>query len=150
MKPYFEIVSPAIIGKIEKASEFFGSLSSIGAITLFPFIISKHPMNEALRVHEETHIYQQVILPIPVAVLSIVLAILVSPWFLLGLICSWTPYLGVYYIVYAIEYMLRLRHYKDGVMAYRMISFEQQAYDTTVATGPSWNPLGWIRAMFVW
>lgn len=150
MKPFFEIVAPDLIGRVEKISAFFGSISRIGAIALFPFVISKHPMNEATRVHEATHIYQQLMLPIPIAIAFIMLAITVNPLFALGLLWCWAPYIGPFYIVYGLEYLIRFAYYRNGSVAYKMISFEQQAYNTTVVSGADWNPLGWIRAMFVW
>jgi len=85
-------------------SPWFTSLVSIvidvHAITLFPFIISRYPMNKRTLRHERIHIKQQ------------------AELLVIG-----------FYLLYAIYYFIGLVKYKDKQRAYYMIPFEQEAYD---------------------
>jgi len=69
------------------------------AITIFPFIVSKEPMDEQTLNHETIHIRQQLELLI----------------------------IG-FYLLYAAYYLIGLAKYKDKQRAYFMIPFEQEAY----------------------
>jgi hypothetical protein len=85
-------------------SPWFTKLVSIvievGAITLFPFIISRYPMSERTLRHETIHIKQQ-------AELLVVF----------------------FYLLYAAYYLIGLVKYRDKQKAYFMIPFEQEAYE---------------------
>ena len=71
-------------------------------ITLWPFIVMKHKVLKEDKVflnHERIHLRQQ-------------LELLILPFFL----------------IYGIEYLVRLIQYKNSYSAYRNISFEREAY----------------------
>lgn len=71
-------------------------------ITLFPFMIFRHKSlkwNKILINHEKIHLKQQ-------------LELLIIP----------------FYIIYILEFSLRLIHYKNWHLAYKNISFEREAY----------------------
>ncbi len=71
-------------------------------LTVFPFVFLKSANSKSdlvLLNHEKIHLRQQ-------------LELLILPFF----------------IWYGLEFLLRLLKYKDLQMAYRMISFEQEAY----------------------
>lgn len=71
-------------------------------ITIFPFMFLKHKTlkwNKVLINHERIHLRQQI-------------ELLILPFF----------------IVYGLEFLIRLVQYKKWVLAYRNISFEREAY----------------------
>jgi hypothetical protein len=72
----------------------------IGAITLFPFIISRDEMSEDVLRHETIHIFQQ------------------KELFVL-----------LFYILYGWDYLKGLIKYKNKEKAYFRIRFEQEAYE---------------------
>ena len=85
------------------APRFLKSISwviDIGAITLFPFIISREKMSEDVLNHECIHIAQQKEL--------LVL---------------------FFYLLYGWDYLVGLIKYKDKEKAYFNIRFEKEAYD---------------------
>ncbi|GAA3729647.1 hypothetical protein GCM10022422_09760 [Flavobacterium ginsengisoli] len=72
-------------------------------MAVFPFVIAKYDYDKTNKVfvnHEKIHLRQQ-------------LELLVIPFF----------------IWYFLEYLIRLIQYKNGVLAYRNISFEREAYE---------------------
>lgn len=72
------------------------------AITIYPFVIFKSKYfktNTTLINHEKIHLKQQ-------------LELLVLP----------------FYIIYSLEFLVRLVQYKNGHLAYKNISFEREAY----------------------
>ncbi|BAO74896.1 hypothetical protein WPG_0666 [Winogradskyella sp. PG-2] len=72
-------------------------------ITLFPFMLLKHKALKGKRTlinHERIHLRQQ-------------LELLVIPFF----------------IVYTLEFLIRLIKYKNWKLAYKNISFEREAYE---------------------
>ncbi|MEK8180452.1 hypothetical protein WMW71_08880 [Flavobacterium buctense] len=71
-------------------------------LTVFPFVVLKSSQNKSDSVlinHEKIHLRQQ-------------LELMILPFF----------------IWYGLEFLLRLLKHKDRQLAYRMISFEQEAY----------------------
>lgn len=86
------IVSPWIT----KALSIF---IEVGAITLFPFVISREPMDEDTLRHETIHIHQQIE----------------------------TLVIG-FYLLYALFYIIGYIKYRDPDEAYYRIPFEQEAY----------------------
>lgn len=90
------------------------------AITLFPLVLigPTSRLNRRLVVHERIHLRQQA-------------EMLVLP----------------FYIVYGVEYLIGLLHYKNRYLAYRNISFEREAYTYDQVTHylnnrPFW---AWLR-----
>lgn len=71
----------------------------VGAITLYPFIISRQEMSETTLRHETIHIAQQ----------KELLVIF-------------------FYLLYGWDFLYGLIKYKDKELAYRRIRFEQEAY----------------------
>ena len=87
-------------------------------LTLFPFVIIRDLLdkeNKVLLNHERIHIRQQ-------------LELLILPFF----------------VLYFLEYLIRLVQFKDRNKAYRNISFEREAYDNErnldyLKTRPFWK-----------
>lgn len=87
-------------------------------LTLFPFVIIRDfadKENKVLLNHEKIHIRQQ-------------LELLILPFF----------------VLYFLEYLVRLVQFKDRNKAYRNISFEREAYDNErnldyLKTRPFWK-----------
>lgn len=87
-------------------------------LTLFPFVIIRNFLdkeNKVLLNHERIHIRQQ-------------LELLILPFF----------------VLYFLEYLIRLVQFKDRNKAYRNISFEREAYDNErnldyLKTRPFWK-----------
>ena len=87
-------------------------------LTLFPFVIIRNFLdkeNKVLLNHERIHIRQQ-------------LELLILPFF----------------VLYFLEYLIRLVQFKDRNKAYRNISFEKEAYDNErnldyLKTRPFWK-----------
>jgi len=71
----------------------------IRAVTIWPFVLSKEPMDTRTKQHEMIHVAQQK-------------ELLAIPFFLL----------------YGIFWLVGLVRYGDGHVAYRRIPFEQEAY----------------------
>ena len=72
---------------------------SIGAITLWPFVISKHRMDKQTLRHETIHIKQQ------------------EEILVIG-----------FYLLYVLYWFRGLWMYRDAYIAYHSIPFEQEAY----------------------
>ena len=73
---------------------------NIGAITLWPFVISRNKLNEQVLNHETIHIKQQ------------------QELLIIG-----------FYILYVYYWIKGLMYYRDTEMAYYSIPFEMEAYD---------------------
>ena len=73
---------------------------SIGAITLWPFVISRNKLNPQLLNHESIHIKQQ------------------QELLIVG-----------FYILYVLYWLKGLWQYRDTRIAYYSIPFEQEAYE---------------------
>lgn len=91
MKP-ITIVSPWF-------TKLMSVVIDVYAITIFPFIISREPMDPETLNHETIHIRQQ-------------MELLVIP----------------FYLLYGLFYLIGLIKYRDKQTAYLMIPFEQEAY----------------------
>lgn len=96
------------------------------AITIWPLVFARkkfRPLDDVTINHEGIHLIQQLeiiilsLLVLAIIVLSLHLSLL---WLLLSL--------GSYYILYCLEYVIRLCAYGRGHEAYRNISFEQEAF----------------------
>ena len=73
---------------------------NIGAITLWPFVISRNKLNKQVLNHETIHIKQQ------------------QELLIIG-----------FYILYVYYWIKGLMYYRDTQMAYYSIPFEMEAYD---------------------
>ena len=96
------------------------------AITIWPLVFARkkfRPLDDVTINHEGIHLIQQLeiiilsLLVIAIVVLSLHISLL---WLLLSL--------ASYYILYCLEYVIRLCAYGRGHEAYRNISFEQEAF----------------------
>lgn len=97
--------------------KYFVAGKNVSAITLFPFIVlrdEKLRNNERLINHEMIHIKQQLELLI----------------------------VG-FYILYLSEYAVRVLLYRNHYKAYRLISFEQEAYDNE-------NDMDYLKKRKLW
>lgn len=95
-------------------------------ITIGPFVftkLSKEQIPQEVRNHECTHVRQwtEVTLLVGLSLLIAVLVGHVSAWWLLV-----APV--VYYLWYGVEYVVRLCIFHEGRLAYKAVSFEQEAY----------------------
>ncbi len=90
---------------IENSSipKYLSVFINIGAITLWPFIISRNKLNEQTLNHEKIHIRQQ------------------QELLLVG-----------FYLLYVYYWLRGLWEYRDPYMAYHMIPFEQEAYECEI------------------
>lgn len=147
---YVEIVAPRLLGVLAKISAKFGSIDRIYAQTIWPVILSKEEMDPDTAAHEGTHAVQQMLVPLPIAMLFVAMALIVDVSWLWGLAWCWFPYLGPFYAWYGLEYLVRLAVYRDGKKAYRMICFEQQAWNADARTGVRTDPSEWLRALKEW
>ena len=93
MKIPITIVSPRFTKAVSCGSD-------VGAITLFPFIISKEEMSETLLRHETIHIAQQKEL-----------------------------FVIFFYLLYVWDFVKGCVKYRNKETAYYKIRFEQEAYD---------------------
>lgn len=88
------------------------------SITHYPFVFYKSDVNNTIT-HESIHVEQQ----FEVLFVSL-FAIFALSGFSFWLIASYF----VFYALYLFEYLVRLLYYRNKDKAYRMISFEQEAY----------------------
>lgn len=94
-------------------------------LTIFPFVILKNKRlvkDDCLINHERIHIRQQ-----------------------------WELLILPFYIIYGIEFLIRLNHYKNWTLAYRNISFEREAYQnennlTYLKSRKFWGFLKYLRS----
>lgn len=145
---FITVISPFILDRIGAASRLFGSIGIIMGITLWPFVIFRLHPSPALIAHEGTHAYQQMFLPIPFALVYSLVFAFSEPWALLAVPLFWFPYLGPFYIWYGVEYLIRAAIARNGVTAYRSISFEQHAYAAEVRGRASGGMTEWARYIF--
>ena len=104
------------------------AFSSCHTITLGPFVFSKlteDNIPQRVRNHETCHSYQWIEMATVTgcAILILQLVLGISPWWYLVAAIA-------FYIWYAVEWLVRLLVYKDAKMAYRKVSFEQEAYSS--------------------
>ena len=87
---------------IENSSipKYLSIFINIGAITLWPFVISRYRINEQTARHETIHIKQQ------------------QELLLVG-----------FYLLYVFYWLRGMLMYKDSYIAYHSIPFEQEAYE---------------------
>ncbi len=101
-------------------------LSSCHTITLGPFVFSKRKENDIpqnIRNHETCHSFQWIEIACLVGLLVFVLQLTIGIaawWYLTSAVA--------FYLWYGIEYMVRLCLSLDTNRAYKMVSFEQEAY----------------------
>ena len=89
-----------VVVKNSKVPGIMSIVISVYAITLWPFIFFRDNGNETTLRHESIHIRQQ------------------------------TELLVIFfYILYVWDWLLGMVKYRDGALAYRMIRFEQEAYE---------------------
>jgi len=96
------------------------------AITILPFIFARNSakwLKDYEENHEDIHLRQQLEVLIAALAIDFILVMIfdLSLWWLLASLL-------VYYILYGIEWLVRLAVYRDVHMAYRNISTEQEAY----------------------
>ena len=93
-------------------------LKGFNAITHYPFVFYKsEKMNT--KNHELIHINQQA---------EILIVSLIILFFIFGFSFWLIASYFVFYALYFFEYLVRLLYYRNKDKAYRMISFEQEAY----------------------
>lgn len=117
------------------------------AITLWPFIFVRRQAwakftNDTIR-HERIHGRQQVEMLLVGIVIAAVLALCgVGWWSLLAL--------PLFFWCYGLEWLLALVRYGDSRLAYRAISFEQEAYANELDADylKKRKPFAWLRYLF--
>jgi hypothetical protein len=97
------------------------------AISIFPFIFARndaHKLTDVDENHEKIHLRQQ--LEVMIAYTAIIACLVMfaglSTWFFLSI-----PF--IYYILYVLEYIIRVMLYENQKEGYRNISHEQEAYN---------------------
>ena len=104
------------------------ALSSCHTITIGPFVFSKRKessLTQAVKNHETCHSFQWIEIACLVGLAVFVVQLLygiAAWWYLLATV--------TFYIWYGIEYLIRLIIYRDTGKAYKMVSFEQEAYSS--------------------
>lgn len=107
-------------------------MANFATIMLFGAVFSEHKeLTKTTLAHEAVHVtqYQTLFslgLFFAVGMMFACFAFDIRSWWMLSLILI--PIL-LYYVYYGIEYLIRLIIYRDRDRAYRMIAFEQEAYD---------------------
>lgn len=115
--------------KIAKIVTF---LADFATIMLFGAVFTEEKeLSSRTKYHEAVHVeqYQTLFtagLALAVGIMFTCFAFDKFGWWMLALIAI--PLL-LYYAWYGIEYLIRLIMYRDADKAYRMIAFEQEAYD---------------------
>lgn len=115
--------------KIAKLVTF---MANFATIMLFGAVFTEHKeLTKTTLAHEAVHVtqYQTFFtlgLSIAFGVFFACLGFDAYGWWMLSLILI--PIL-LYYVYYGIEFLIRLIIYRDRDKAYRMIAFEQEAYD---------------------
>ena len=97
------------------------------AMTVWPFVFVRSEKEDhygpVAERHEQIHAHQQLeVLVITVMLLSVLALHGGAPWWSLAV----SPF--VYFVLYALEWLVRLAIYRDRDEAYRNVSFEQEAY----------------------
>ena len=115
--------------KIAKLVTF---LADFATIMLFGAVFTEHSeLSSRTKYHEAVHVeqYQTLFtagLALAVGIMFTCFAFDIYDWWMLALVAI--P-VFLYYVWYGIEYLIRLIMYRDADKAYRMIAFEQEAYD---------------------
>lgn len=107
-------------------------MPNFATIMLFGAVFTEHKeLSKTTLTHEASHVTQyrtlfMTGLYIDLITLFICFGFNIYGWWMLSLIL--VP-IFLYYVWYGIEYLIRLTKYRDRDKAYRMIAFEQEAYD---------------------
>lgn len=115
-----------------KIAKFVTFLADFATIMLFGAVFTEHKeLTKTTLAHEATHVtqYQTLFtlgLSIAVGIMFTCFGFDVYGWWMLSL--TLIPIL-LYYVYYLIEFLIRLIIYRNRDKAYRMIAFEQEAYD---------------------
>lgn len=115
-----------------KIAKVFTFLADFATIMLFGAVFTEHDsLSDRCQHHEAVHVvqYQTCFMTGLVIAFCIFFACLGFDhygWWMLSLL---TIPVFLYYVWYLIEYLVRLIMYRDSGKAYRMIAFEQEAYD---------------------
>jgi hypothetical protein len=153
--PIIAIVAPRLLASMSLVIE-------IGNITLWPFIISRDPMGPIELNHESVHAAQQLEFAAVITGLFGALALVLGPWWALGILWAWLPFLGPYYAVYALQWAWTwvrigpvseelIANYEGigdrGAAAYHLMPLEQEAYDNEFDLKylGKRRPFGWLR-----
>ena len=99
-------------------------LPGFTALTIWPPRVARRcPLLEHDERHERIHLRQQFEIIVMSAVLLAVAVVVtdLSPWWLLSSLAS-------FYVLYFVEWLVRLAVHRDRKEAYRNISTEQEAY----------------------
>ena len=96
------------------------------AMAMWPFVFARkdaHDLTDEDINHESIHCHQQIEVMIATAIILCILVFLVgiSPWWFVSI-----PF--TFYILYALEFIVRCIIYGEKKKAYRMIATEQEAY----------------------
>ena len=140
--PYIAIVSPWFLDRISWVIR-------IGNITAWPVIVSRDPMSDADKEHEEVHVVQQLELAVFAAVLVAIWLIIQSPpaWAWLLLLWCFVPFIGPYFIIYGLLWLIGLAKYRDSVDAYYKHPMEVEAYEHASPTYLEERPpFAWVRS----
>jgi len=143
--PYVIVVAPRVLSLLSSLTPI-----KIGAMTVWPGILTSRPMTQTTERHESIHLQQQAECFVIVALAWCVAAALVNPWLLVvlpfALPAGWPLYAPLYYGAYTYHYLrlgndwqpvadrlqveLDLEAAPDsrGTVAYLCIPFEQEAY----------------------
>lgn len=94
------------------------------ALTMWPLLLVRRELTDRDMRHESIHGRQQV------ETMILTAAVLSGTALVMGGISMWWLLLipGMYYILYVLEWCVRLLVYRDRMEAYRNISAEQEAY----------------------
>lgn len=115
-----------------KIAKFVTFLADFATIMLFGAVFTEHKeLTKTTLAHEAVHVTQyqtcfMLGLCIDLITLFTCFGFDCYGWWMLSLIAI--P-IFLYYVYYLIEYLIRLIIYRDRDRAYRMIAFEQEAYD---------------------
>jgi len=139
--PYLAIVSPWFLDRISWVIR-------IGNITAWPVIVSREPMTDGDKEHEEVHVAQQLELAVLAAVLValVVVATEAPPLAWLLLVWCFVPFIGPYFALYGVLWLVGLARYRDSVDAYYKHPMEVEAYEHASSTYLEGRPLfAWLR-----
>lgn len=117
------------------------------AITILFWMIIRKGVNIIFKLenHENIHLKQE----LEIGILYIIFITLFGLIF--NISCKWLLLAFIlFYILYGIEYLIRLCIYKNHDLAYRNISFEQEAYLNELDSNYLENrkPFSWMKYLF--
>lgn len=138
MKPFITIVSPGYFNFINKLMRFIGQDGTYVATAFFPVVISEAPLNQNLIFHEGTHIIQQLMINLITSGFIFLLGFW-NPWIFLALLWCWMPFIGPFYCLYLLFYLLNRLRGMNTIEAYYNIPFEIQATMAEIEGEFKWN-----------